>query len=503
MAPGWLTTRRPCSVAPMAIHYRCVQCGHATPTKPEECAECQGIDFKAFDPNPPKPPPKPVEAPKPNDKSRDITTIKSLETDLIVFGMPEIERVFGGGLVKGAVAVLTGEPGIGKSTLLTMIAAKIAALHKGRPGCVVYASAEERDSRIAARARRIGLSVPGLRLLETTQWEDVEACVRLYKPVFLVGDSVSAFKTVDGVGGKVQRIETITNRTIELAHAFNMSAILVAHVTKEGDMSGPKTLEHMVDFYGVFAGDRTKNKRHFYAPKNRDGAVGEVATMEMTREGLVEVPSVAKRLLQARAIDTPGSVIFPTTDIGNATLMEIEAKVAGETATDGDGHPMGPLPRIASVTGISSARVPRLVTLIGEAVNLLGSTIHIEANSVGDLQIGDEAADLAVAAAIASSRINRVISPLTVVFGSVSVTGRVKPVEDIRARLEEAYRAGFRQALVPAQQVHELPAGIKDMEMVGMDHLRDLTPWLIRHAAKPSHIRLDAPDPSTFLIETT
>jgi DNA repair protein RadA/Sms len=479
-----------------------VQCGKVTEARPEDCQECQGIDFKAFDPNPPKPPPKPVEAPKPNDKSRDITAIKSLETDLIVFGMPEIERVLGGGLVKGSVAVLTGEPGIGKSTLLTMIAAKVAAIYKGRPGCVVYASAEERNSRIAARAKRIGYAVPGLRLLETTQWEDVESCVQIYKPALLIGDSVSAFETVDGVGGKVQRIERIANRTIALSHALNMASILVAHVTKEGDMSGPKTLEHMVDFYGVFSGDRTKNKRYFYAPKNRDGAVGEVATMEMTREGLIEVPSAAKQLLQYRAVDMPGSVIFPTTDIGNVSLMEIEVKVSGETTTE-DGKPIGPLPRIASVTGISSARIPRLVTLIGEAANLLGSTIHIEANHVGDFQIGDEASDLAVAAAIMSSRINRVLGLLTVVLGSVSVTGRVKPIENLRARLEEAHRAGFTQAIIPGQQVTEVPASLSGMEIVGIEHLRDLMPWLIRHAAKPSHIRLDAPDPETFLIQTS
>lgn len=443
--------------------YKCMNCGHTKPVPFETCGECGGGRIKRVDQARGK---ASASAPKsPPDKSRDLTDIKGKEPPRYKLGLPEVERVFGGGgIVRGARVLIAGPPGIGKSTLLLMLAGAVARSYPTTACSVLYATGEESADRIGSRAHRLGQSVRGCRVIATTQLDDVEEALRRWRPNLAIVDSAPTMTSeADGGGeGTVKQIKIVTRRLGDLCIGMNTTLIVVAHVTKEGIVGGPRALEHLVDFFAMFEGDRRSPIRTLTTIKNRDGAAGESAVLEMDGTGLREVPDAAKAILSERAKGMPGSVIFPAAEADRPTLIEIEAAATATNEIDEHGDPVDRPPRLGSSVSIPSGRIPRMVALLSATVPMSGMTIDVEANGPPGTAFSETPMDLAIVAAIASSALGAPLPDDMVVLGTVSVTGRVKAVHRCRARLEAAMAAGFTRAIVPADNVTrgEIPKGL-------------------------------------------
>lgn len=474
---------------PLRPYWRCDVCGFKAGAAIEDCPECHGMDFTKVVPTKK---PKAAAAPKVVDPTKCITTIEGKDPPRIPLPMKEIARVLGGiGFVIGSIVLLTGEPGAGKSTLLLQLIAQVARYYKHREGVCLYATGEESDQAVGSRARRTGDSVKGLRILATNSIAKVEEAIRLWKPKFLILDSVQTFsEEEDGSGaGTIRQIKTVLARLRSICSEFGITMLMICHITKDGLPGGPKALEHMVDVFAQLTGDRLSPIRLLTAVKNRFGTAGETAVLEHTGTGLIEVPDPGAQMLRQRAIGEPGSVMFPSAELARPAMVEIEAMVNGGPGKNEAGDVVsGGKPVVASVTNLSGERLPRLVNLLAEFLELRGTSMDIEANIPTRGSLGEPPLDLALAMAIVSSALTLAVPADTVVMGTVSVTGRVKSVPRCLARLEVCKGHGFTRALVPLENAEqkEFPKGV---EVVGIQHVRDLAAWLTAYGTKPSNPR--------------
>ncbi len=445
------------------------------------------------------------------DRSIDICQIRGNDPPRYYFDMPEVERVFGGGLVRGARILVGGAPGIGKSTLFMMIAGAVARKNPPtkRRCSVVYVSGEEPDQRIGARARRLDQSVPGLRVLTTNKIQEVEATLAAQQPYMVIIDSVSTLSGEEDGGGEgtVKQVSAVVRRIGERCDAMGTTMLLISHVTKDGLLAGPRKLEHLVDAVAMFDGDRKTPIRVLQIIKNRDGPPGEAAVLEMTSDGLREVKDPTAQLLSERAADEPGCVVFPMAESDRPTFAILEAMVSASPEAFGSGSDEKPEvaerpPRVTSAAGLQAARIPRLLTLLADTVTLTNRTLDVEATSVVGSSVVEPAADLAVAAAIVSSALGRVFPADCAVLGTVGVTGRTKPVHRCLGRLEAAMTAGFTRALVPADNVQrgDIPKGI---HAIPIAHVRELAPWLMAQSRASEHTNAHVTTPATIAVQPT
>jgi DNA repair protein RadA/Sms len=361
-------------------------------------------------------------------------------------GIGELDRVLGGGLVAGSVVLLGGEPGIGKSTLLLQVAAGIASGTDGRGGSgVLYATGEESTGQVRLRAGRLGLTAGAvaerIAVVAETDVGRIVDLARADRPGLLVVDSVQtvASDDLDGPPGSVGQVRECALRLMELAKAEGVPVVLVGHVTKDGTLAGPKTLEHLVDVVLSIEGDRTGGLRLLRATKNRYGSTEEVGVFEMGERGLAEVADPARAFLAEHDAPAPGSVVAPVLEGSRPLLVEVQALVAPTAA---------PSPR-RTASGIDANRLALLVAVLGRRAGIGLSGHDVYANLAGGLTVTEPGLDLPLALALASSLRDRPVVTGTVAIGEVGLLGELRPIGGLDRRLREAARLGFTRAIVP------------------------------------------------------
>jgi len=341
-------------------------------------------------------------------------------------GIAEIDRVLGGGLVSGSVVLVGGEPGVGKSTLLLQMAARFA-----QEGAVLLASAEESASQVALRAERLGVDVPGLRIVSDGRVEAILRACDDESPDLLIVDSIQTVTVddADGSAGGVLQVRESAARFIEYAKRTGTAVALVGHVTKDGSIAGPKMLEHMVDVVMYLEGESDAGLRLLRSLKNRYGSVNQVGVFTMGDTGMAEVPDPSGVLVEAHRSGASGTVLFPMVEGRRSMLCEVQALVVPTVL---------PQPR-RSVKGLDSARVHQLLAVLERHAHFAMGKSDVHVNVVGGVRLRDPAVDLAVALAIASSVLDRPL-PLAAAWGEIGLTGEIRAASHSDRRLEEASR---------------------------------------------------------------
>lgn len=384
-------------------------------------------------------------------------------------GIGELDRVLGGGIVKGSAILVSGEPGIGKSTLLMQAAAKVA--EKGR---VLYVSGEESVHQIGMRARRISAASNSILVLPETDLACVlDACANI-KPDVLIVDSIQTMQdsSLSSAQGSVGQVRQCASLLIEDGKTSGMAVFMVGHVTKSGAVAGPKVLEHMVDTVLQFEGGMQHSYRVVRTQKNRFGSTDEVGVFEMGEAGLIEVSNPSEAFLRERVSGMAGSVVVPCIEGTRPFLVEIQALV---------GAPSANFPR-RTASGIDSGRAAIMIAVLGRRVGIPVEANDVFLNVAGGIAVDEPAADLAIAASLASSYRNRAISALTGVFGEVGLSGELRSVSRAEARLSEATRLGFRAVVMPKANFQRLKSGrllTGEAEVIGASTLAEALEYLL------------------------
>lgn len=356
----------------------------------------------------------------------------------VASGLAEFDRVLGGGLVAASAVLLGGDPGIGKSTLLLQAVAAFA----GAGLSCLYISGEEATAQVRLRAQRLGLAQAPVRLGAETGLRDILTTLEAERADLVVIDSIQTMwlDNVDSAPGSVAQVRACAHELVSFAKSRGVSVILVGHVTKEGQIAGPRVVEHMVDCVLYFEGERGHQFRLLRAVKNRFGPSGEIGVFEMTGQGLAEVTNPSALFLSERGQPAPGSVVFAGIEGTRPMLTEIQALVAPSSLS---------MPR-RTVVGLDSGRLSTILAVLEARCAIPFTGLDVFLNVAGGMRVTEPAADLAVAAALLSAREDVAIAPETVVFGEISLSGALRPVGQAENRLKEAGKLGFTAAMLPA-----------------------------------------------------
>ena len=360
------------------------------------------------------------------------------DDDRISTGIAELDRVLGGGIVAGSLVLIGGEPGIGKSTIVLQMADKLA----GRNTRLLYVSGEESERQIKMRGERLGISAESLFLLPETNLEMVFAEIEQLRPELVIIDSIqTAFsEKIDSAPGSVSQVREVAAQLMMFAKATATPVFLTGHVTKEGSIAGPRTLEHIVDTVLYFEGDRHHNHRIIRATKNRFGAANEIAVFEMTGSGLVPVGNPSELFLKERPEGASGSVVTACMEGTRPMLVEIQVLVSGTKF--GTGRRM--------TQGFDHNRTSLLIAVMEKRLEYQFAADDVFVNVAGGIDVNEPAADLGVIAAIASSFRNLAVDAETAVFGEVGLTGEIRGVLQAQGRAREAQALGFKKLIIPA-----------------------------------------------------
>ncbi len=395
----------------------------------------------------------------PTQSPQRITEVVHETNQRLSFNKPELDRVLGGGLVPGSVILLGGEPGIGKSTLLLTCASQMAE----QGYTVLYVSGEESASQIRMTAERLSALNPNLYLLSETNLESALSAIDSLKPTMLVIDSVQTvyMPTLESAPGSVAQIREVTARIVMQAKSLGIATFLVGHVTKDGQIAGPRLLEHMVDTVLYFESTRSGPYRFLRAHKNRFGSTQELGVFEMRGNGLGEVSNPSEFFLSERHSGKPGSSIAVSIEGTRPVLVEVQALCVQSFFGN---------PRRTSV-GLDNTRCTMLAAVLEKHGKLALSGQDLFINVAGGANLIEPAADLPVALAIASSMTNKPIDPDLVCFGEVGLSGEIRGVHRVEARLQEAKRLGFKKVILPKASMNklEIPAGL---QLIPVDSVR-------------------------------
>lgn len=388
----------------------------------------------------------------------DVVTLNSVATnedERVKTDIEELDRVLGGGIVPGSLVLVGGDPGIGKSTLLLQVCQKLS--DKGKK--VVYISGEESLKQIKLRANRMGEFTENLYLLCETNLELIRSVIERYKPDMVVIDSIQTMynEGVESAPGSVSQVRESTNVLMQLAKGLNISIFIVGHVTKEGNVAGPRVLEHMVDTVLYFEGDRHASYRILRGVKNRFGSTNEIGVFEMKRNGLEEVRNPSEFMLNGKPENASGSVVVCAMEGTRPMLLEIQALVCRTNFG---------MPR-RTATGLDYNRVNLLMAVLEKRVGLSLSNCDAYVNIAGGIRMNEPAADLGIVLAIASSYKNSVIPENTVVFGEVGLSGEVRAVSMPEQRVMEAKKLGFKTCIVPETSVNTI-GKVEGVEIIGV-----------------------------------
>lgn len=440
--------------------YVCQSCGATHAKWAGRCDNCGGWNTIAEEPERPA-------GPRPATRGRKIalTGLESREAPppRLASGIEELDRVLGGGLVAASAVLVGGDPGIGKSTLLLQAAAAHAAAGQE----VVYVSGEEAAAQVRLRASRLGLQGAPLKLAAATDLSDIIATLEAERPAVAVLDSIQTLwaSHVESAPGSVAQVRAVAHELVSFAKRRGTAVILVGHVTKEGQIAGPRVVEHMVDTVLYFEGERGHQFRILRSVKNRFGPAGEIGVFEMTGAGLSEVANPSALFLSERDQPASGSVVFAGVEGTRPLLVEIQALVAPS--------PLG-TPR-RTVVGWDSGRLATILAVLEArlGIGFVGRDVYL--NVAGGLRVGEPAADLAVAAALISAREDIALAHDAVFFGEVSLSGALRPVAQGEARLNEAEKLGFKAAWTPAggAATQQAGAGRRSIDLLPVAHLAE------------------------------
>jgi DNA repair protein RadA/Sms len=374
-------------------------------------------------------------------------------------GIGEFDRVLGGGLVEGAVVLVGGDPGIGKSTLLLQALAKMAGALPG-----LYVTGEESLAQVAGRASRLGLPLEGLSALAETCVERILDQAAVMKPGLLVADSVQTLWTesLTAAPGSVSQVRESAARLVRYAKETGTAIFLVGHVTKEGGIAGPRVLEHMVDAVLYFEGDSGSRFRVLRAFKNRFGAVNELGVFAMADKGLREVPNPSAIFLSGSGGPQPGSCVMVTREGTRPLMVEVQALV--------DASPLSNPRRVA--VGLEQNRLAMLLAVLHRHGGIVVGDQDVFVNVVGGIRVQETAADLPVLLAVLSSLRDRPLAEKTIAFGEVGLSGEIRPVPNGEERLKEAATHGFKRAIVPKANAPKAGA-FKGLEVIAVERLAD------------------------------
>ena len=416
--------------------HRCGECGAESPRWLGRCPECGVWGSLAEVVTPRARSAAPLAAPGAGPVP--ISEVERSDVDRLTTGIGELDRVLGGGLVPGSVTLLVGEPGMGKSTLLLQALGRLASAGSR---CLLV-GAEESPRQVRLRAERVGALEPDLLLTGDTELAQVLAHIEAAAPDVLAVDSIQAISDPDrpGAPGSVAQVRDCAHALVRVAKTRGIPAVLVGHVTKDGALAGPRTLEHLVDTVLTFDGDRHHTLRFLHALKHRFGPTSELGLFEMLGEGLADVPDPSALFLADRRLDAPGSVVAPVVQGRRPMLVEVQALVA-PTPT--------PMPR-RSATGLDASRLPLLLAILEQHAGVVLSDAEVYASVAGGVRAAEPGVDLAVALAIVGARDGCVLAPGTVAIGEVGLGGELRQVTQSSRRVAEAARLGFTEVIGPS-----------------------------------------------------
>jgi DNA repair protein RadA/Sms len=386
--------------------------------------------------------------------------VEAQDDDRTSTGIDELDRVLGGGIVAGSLVLIGGEPGIGKSTIVLQMADKLSA----RSSSLLYVSGEESERQIKMRGERLGINADSLFLLPETNLETVFAEIENLRPEIVIVDSIQTVFTtrIDSAPGSVSQVREVAAQLMMFAKSSATPVFLTGHVTKDGSIAGPRTLEHIVDTVLYFEGDRHHNHRIIRATKNRFGAANEIAVFEMTGSGLVPVGNPSELFLKERPEGASGSVVTVCMEGTRPMLVEIQALVSGTKF--GTGRRM--------TQGFDHNRTSLLIAVMEKRLGFQFAVDDVFVNVAGGIDVNEPAADLGVIAAIASSFRNLAVDAETAVFGEVGLTGEVRGVLQAQARAREAQALGFKKIIIPDSNRKGLEK-LLGVRVVGVSSLED------------------------------
>jgi DNA repair protein RadA/Sms len=399
-------------------------------------------------------------------RPKPFDSVESGDEPRVSSGIGEFDRVLGGGIVPGSMVLIGGEPGIGKSTLLLQVAHLLGRTH----GTVLYVSGEESERQVKLRGERLGIEGGGLFLMAETSLERILEQVDVLKPAALVVDSVQTVfsSRFPSAPGSISQVREVATQLLFVAKGKGITTFLIGHVTKDGSLAGPKSLEHIVDTVLYFEGEKRQHHRIVRAVKNRFGAVSELGVFEMTGAGLKPVSNPSALFLSERQAGAPGSSVVCTIEGSRPVLVEVQALVSPSSFGT---------PRRMSV-GIDPNRTSLLLAVLEKRVGLelLGDDVFVSV--AGGLEIDEPAADLGVAAAIASSFRNRPLPANTVLFGEVGLGGEVRGAAQSALRIREAAQMGFTKCVLPARNIPD-ETGENGIRLMGVSSLEQALERLV------------------------
>lgn len=447
--------------------YYCAECGNETPRWAGRCTACGAWNTI-------------VEQPDKKTVGKSVrystlspikvTAITDMETNEEIrfqTGMSELDRVLGGGAVKGSLVLIGGAPGIGKSTLMLQICKKLGEQFK-----VLYVSGEESTRQLKLRAQRLQVESENLFVLSETNLDAVFSGVQEEKPDVLIVDSIQTLynETIDSPAGGIGQVKDCTMKLMQLAKGENITVFVIGHVNKEGSIAGPKVLEHMVDCVLYFEGDQHMSYRILRAAKNRFGATNEIGVFEMLDRGLREVENPSEMLLSGRPEDAPGTCVTCVMEGARPILAEIQALIAPSNAN---------YPRRTS-NGFDNNRAAMLLAVLEKRGGLKVSQCDAYLNIIGGLTLDEPAADLAALVAIASSYLDKPVPTKMVALGEVGLSGEVRSISHMEQRLGEVQRLGFTKCMIPEHHYKELRA-FPGLELLSVKNISQALRLLVEH----------------------
>ena len=448
--------------------YICSECEYESPKWLGKCPKCNSWNTFVEDAvaieSPSSAKKRPSVARAGENKAARFSELQAPDYIRTETGLCELDRVLGGGLVTGSVVLLSGEPGIGKSTLLLQICDTLC-----RGKTVLYVSGEESRSQLKLRAERLGVGGERLYVLTETNIESILEEAKTLSPDVIIADSVQTMysERVPSAPGSITNVKEVAMSFIAKAKSEGISVILVGHVNKEGGIAGPKVLEHMVDAVLNFEGDKRQSYRIIRANKNRYGSTNEIGVFEMTDKGLREVPNPSEMLLADRPTDTSGNCAVCTMEGTRPLVAEIQALVTPTSF---------PAPRRTS-NGIDYNRTYLILAVLEKRLGLKFSANDVYLNVIGGMRIDEPASDLGIALALISSLTDRPIPDELIAIGELGLSGECRGVANVEGRVREAARLGFTTALVPMHNLQSCE-GISGIKVVAAKNVYDILKYL-------------------------
>lgn len=443
------------------IIYRCTECGHEASKWYGQCPSCRSWNSMEED--------IPVQSTsnlknkrKKEDLSNQILDLEDIDTkqDVRYFtGISELDRVLGGGLVKGSIVLLGGEPGIGKSTLLLQICQFLGNSHS-----VLYVSGEESARQIKLRAQRLNVTTKNLFLLTVTDAQSISDTIISQRPEIVIIDSIQTMQIseISSSPGSLTQVRECTNLFMHTAKSCEIPIFIVGHVNKDGAIAGPKVMEHIVDTVLYFEGERNFSYRLLRAVKNRFGSTNEIGVFEMLEHGLKEVTNPSAMLLDGRPKDVSGTCVSCVMEGSRPILAEVQVLVTKSNFS---------APR-RMADGFDYNRMAIIIAILEKHLGLFYGTLDVYLNVVGGFKLDEPSGDLAVALCLYSSLIDKPIEPDIAAFGEIGLGGEIRSVSHISQRIKEAERMGFRMCIIPSQSLSNINTNELKIKVKGVDNLK-------------------------------